>query len=212
MDCCQCQGIETHYDRERVAEKLKKYLERGLVKETNLLIDAIKREGIEGYSLLDIGGGVGGVQHELLKAGVVNAMNVEASQAYLEASIEEAKRHGVSDRIRSYHGNFVDIASKLPAADIVTLDRVICCYHDMESMVRLSAARADKLYGVVIPRDTWLVKLGFSLQRLFYNLRSDPFQVFVHPVRDIDALIRASGLRLRYKQKTLIWHVAVYGH
>ena len=35
--------------------------------------------------------------------------------------------------------------------DILTLDRVICCYPDMQKLVGLSAKRARKLYGLIYP-------------------------------------------------------------
>ena len=71
MSCCQCQGIETQFDRKSVAKDLEHYRKKGPNKTTNMLIEALKAEGIEEMVLLDIGGGVGAIQHELLKPALV---------------------------------------------------------------------------------------------------------------------------------------------
>lgn len=65
---------------------------------------------------------------------------------------------------------------------IAILDRVICCYHDMPGLVELSAARPNKLYGLVYPRDTWWVKLGLAMENFFYWLRREHFRVLIHSI------------------------------
>ena len=80
--------------------------------------------------------------------GVRDAVNVEASSAYLDAARDEAERLGLADRIVNVQGDFVDVAEQLADADLVTLDRVICCYDDMERPVSCSVERASRLYGV----------------------------------------------------------------
>ncbi len=211
MNCCQCQAIESRFNQKVAAEKLKKYRHKGPEKTTRLLLDALKAEGVAGLTLLDIGGGIGAIQHELLKTGLSSATGVEASSAYLSASAEEAGRQGHADRIHHYHGNFTDLAATLPATDIVTLDRVICCYHDMPALVELSAARANKLYGLVYPRDAWWVKLGFTLENRLFWLRRNPFRLYVHPTTAVEAIVRARSLRRRFYQTTGVWQVVIYG-
>ena len=168
MDCCQCKGIESLFNQKEAQAKLKAYRKDGPAKTTRMLIDALVSEGIVGATLLDIGGGVGAVQHELLRAGVARATGVDASTAYVKAAQEEAERQGHSDRITYNHANFVELAPQISAADIVTLDRVICCYHDMHSLVSLSVAKAGKLYGLVYPRDTWWMRAAVSLGNFYF--------------------------------------------
>jgi magnesium-protoporphyrin O-methyltransferase len=175
-----------------------------------MLIDAIAAEGVVGKTLLDIGGGVGMIQHELLKAGAGEATSVDGSSAFIDAAKEEAQRQGHADRLRQHHGDFVDLAPEIGSADIVTLDRVICCYHDVERLVALSSERATRLYGLVYPRENWAVKAGLRLFNLVLSLRRSPFRVFVHPTATVDAVVRRSGLRRRVYRKTLIWQVVVY--
>lgn len=210
MSCCQCQGIETYYNRKSVAKSLKQYRKEGPAKTTRILIDALKAEGIKGMTLLDIGGGVGAIQHELLRDGANRAVNVEASKAYIEASEEEAERLGHVDRVSYYHGNFVDLAQDIPQADIVTLDRVICCYHDMQALVGLSSVLARKFYGVVYPRDTLLVKIEFAFENFIYWIRRSSFRVFGHSTKAVDTVIRGNGLEKRFYREAGTWQIVVY--
>jgi magnesium-protoporphyrin O-methyltransferase len=211
MNCCQCQGIETRFNQKRAVQKLNLYRRKGPEKTTCTLIDALMAEGVQGMTLLDIGGGVGAIQHELLRAGVVSATNVEASTAYISAAKEEAERQGHAARMSHYHGNFIDLAVNIPSADIVTLDRVICCYHDMRRLVELSSARAGKLYGLVYPRDTWWVNFGFSFENFTLWLQRNPFRVFVHPTEEVDAIVRGNGLERRFHQTAGMWQIVIYG-
>jgi magnesium-protoporphyrin O-methyltransferase len=210
MNCCQCQGIEELFNTQQVSRELANYREKGPNKTTHLLIDAIKVEGIQGTSLIDIGGGLGAIQHELLAAGVQNATDVDASQAYLTAAQGEAQRRGIKERIIFLHGNFVDLAPQIPPADIVTLDRVICCYPDMEKMVSLSAARARKVYGLVYPRDVWWVRIGIKIMNFIFRLQKNPFRTFSHPTRVVEAIVKDNGFMPRFYRHTLVWQVVVY--
>jgi magnesium-protoporphyrin O-methyltransferase len=146
----------------------------------------------------------------LLASGVEQVTDVEASTAYIEAAREEAQRRRLGDRVSFLHGNFVDLAPGLAPADIVTLDRVICCYPDMEKLVGLSAARARKLYGLVYPRDNWWMKIGLALLNFSYRLRRSPFRNYSHATKSVEAILGSHGLKRRYYRQTLVWQVAVY--
>jgi 2-polyprenyl-3-methyl-5-hydroxy-6-metoxy-1,4-benzoquinol methylase len=134
-------------------QELHTYLHRGPARTTRLLLDVLRAEGVEATILLDIGGGVGAIQLEMLVAGVRSATDVDASGAYLEIAREEAQRRGYGDRLTYRHGDFVELAQEIEPADIVTLDRVVCCYHNMPALVGASSAKARQLYGLVYPRD-----------------------------------------------------------
>src|SRR5207248_22753 len=103
MDCCQCKGIETLFDQKEAKKRLKAYRKDGAAKTTRMLIEALQAEGIKGMTLLDIGGGVGAIQHDLLRAGIERATDVDASAAYVKAAQNEAERQGHADRVSYYH-------------------------------------------------------------------------------------------------------------
>ncbi len=211
MSCCQCQGIESKFNQKKAAKELEHYRRAGPSKNTRMLIDALKAEGISGMTLLDIGGGVGTIQHELLNAGVSSCFNVEASLAYVEAVKEEANRQGHADSISHLHGNFVDLATDVPQSDIVTLDRVICCYHDVSALVGLSSERTGRIYGVVYPRNTWRAKILTALENLYYRIQRNPFRTFVHPTEVVEEIILSKGFVRRFFREVGQWQVVVYG-
>ena len=78
-----------------------------------MLTDAIRKEGVQGLTLLDIGGGLGAVQHALIEAGVQQVVSVEASSAYIQAAEEELRRRGEADRVSIRHGDFVALAEEI---------------------------------------------------------------------------------------------------
>lgn len=210
MHCCQCEGIEREFDAAEARARLKEYHKQGLRGTTRALVEALKAEGVGGAELLDIGGGVGGIQHALLAAGAASAVHIDASSAYLQAAGEEARRLGLGQRIRFQHGDFVALAPEVAAADVVTLDRVICCYDDMPGLVGRSIERARHLYGLVYPRDEWWTRLGVRAGNLGLRCSRSPFRIFCHPTAAVDGLIRSYGFRQRFHQRTWLWQVAVY--
>jgi len=189
---------------------LKRYHKEGPDPTTRALIDLIKSAGVQGAKLLDIGGGVGVIHHELLDAGGSSATHADASEAYIAVASEEAAKRGHAERVHFVKGDFVTNALAVPEADIVTLDRVICCYGDMEALVRASTTKAKRLYGAVFPRDHWYLKPAFTAINLFKKLTGSRFRVFIHPVAAIDAAIRRQGFRQKNQLRTFVWNVALY--
>ena len=103
-----------------------------------MLLDLIRAQGVEGATVLDIGGGIGVIDHELLRAGASRATLADASAASVAVAREAAAAEaGLSDRMTFLEGDAVLRADEIDGADVVTLDRVICCYPDVTSLVSL---------------------------------------------------------------------------
>jgi magnesium-protoporphyrin O-methyltransferase len=128
----------------------------------------------------------------------------------MEVAREEADRLGLRDRIEFVQGDFVRLAGDIGSADIVTLDRTICCYPDMERLVALSAERARTAYGIVLPRNRFLVRLAIGLSNVWFRLRRNPYRAYLHSNARVDEVAAANGLRQRAERRTLFWRVAVY--
>lgn len=211
MSCCaQCLGIEEQFNAKRARRELRRYQKKGPTQTTQILLDALEREGGAGGTLLDVGGGIGAIQHELAKAGAARLENVDASTGYLAVAREEAARRGYAERARYHHGDFVTLAPKINPADVVTLDRVLCCYPDCEALVAASAARAVRLYGLVYPRKTWLTRAGFRVINFMMRLTRSSFRGYLHAPEAVDAQVQALGFERRFIDETLFWLVAVY--
>jgi hypothetical protein len=211
MSSCQCDGIASKFDEEYATEKLERYRENGPDPSTRALVEALLESDLRGLTLLDIGGGVGAVQHELLRAGVRSAQEIEASGAYADACRSEAARQGHDDRIRHTVGDFASVADTVETADIVTLDRSICCWQDMPSLVDRAASKSRHLFGLVYPRDAWWVRYGWRLYSNGRNaLRRNPMRVFNHRTREVEAVLNAGGLTRRSRTTVGVWQIVVY--
>jgi magnesium-protoporphyrin O-methyltransferase len=210
MDACGCdKGFEI-FDRRSAEEDLERYRNKGPDTSTRMLLDLIRARGVRGASVLDIGSGIGVIDHELLREGAGHAVLVDASEPSLEAARTEARRRGHLDRVDFVDGDFVSRAAAVDVADIVTLDRVICCYPDMESLVRLSATRARALYGLVLPRDRAVLRLGLGLLNAWFRIRGWAYRSYVHPNARVDAIAAEAGLRPAAEARTFVWRVVLY--
>ena len=210
MSCPQCIGIEELFDKKLAAKELKRFQHKGARPTTRLMLEMILAEGVKGLTLLDIGGGVGAVQVELLSAGARSAVDIDASSAYLTAAQEEAARRGLTGRVNYRHGNFVELAGSLEDADIVTLDRVVCCYNDARALLELSARRARKILALVYPRDSRLSRFLNRCLNLFRKMQRTEFRTFVHPRALLEASARAGGLESRGRFPRGFWEVALF--
>jgi len=211
MSCGRCISIEEHFDQSYVAKELQLYRNTGPEETTQVLIDALIAEGVSDMTLLDIGGGVGAIPNELLRAGVSSCISVEASSAYIEAAKEEAQRQGHEKSIIHQYGNFVDLAAAIPQCDIVTLDRVICCYPDVEELVETSSALAGKLYGLVYPLNNRKGRFLGVLENLIYRLHRSSFRYFVHPTEVVEGIVRRNDFQRRFYREIGKWQIVVFG-
>jgi 2-polyprenyl-3-methyl-5-hydroxy-6-metoxy-1,4-benzoquinol methylase len=177
---------------------------------TRQLITSIQGDGVEEMTLLDVGGGLGGIQHALLESGVVKAIHVDASSAYVSAAREEAERRNIDHRITILQGDFVDLAEQIPKVDLVTLDRVICCYDEMEPLVRSSARKARRRIGLVFPRDFRIFRLFLPLVNLVLSVRGTPFRIYLHDTQRVDRVIKEQGFSRKTHRKSGFWQTLVY--
>jgi SAM-dependent methyltransferase len=210
MRCCDCEGIGTQFGPEAAARDLRRLRRRGPIRSTRFLIQDLQRSEMDGASLLDIGGGVGAIHHALLDAGAATAVHVDLSVDYIAAARDEATRRGHGDRLHFVHGDFVALAPELGVADVVTLDRVICCYPDMETLVERAAAKARRLFGAVFPVDSWWMRATVGAVNALQRVRRSAFRVYVHSPAAIDAVLRRNGFERRTRRRTVLWEVATY--
>ncbi len=210
MTCCRhCQEAGEFFNDEKARTELRQYRKDGPPnKSTRLLIDGLRTLDLSSATLLDVGGGVGMIQHELMAEGVSEATLVEASPAYLEVAENETRRRGRADRATFQHGDFVDLAPELPEADLVTLDRVICCYPHMNELVQASTAKATRWYGVTYPRTRWFLRWAKPVTDLYCWWKDMDFRIYLH--EGVDRAIQSAGFRRFYHVKTFLWHVALY--
>jgi magnesium-protoporphyrin O-methyltransferase len=210
MDACGCDGFASIFDRRQAERDRDRYARRGPDATTRSLVDMIRRRGVVGATVLDVGSGTGVIDRELLRSGAVRAVLVDGSAASLRVARDEARRANLLDRMEFVEGDFTRIAGSIDRADVVTLDRVICCYPDVEGLVSLSSARASRLYGIVLPRNRWFVRLVLALENLRMAVTRTPYRAFAHSNAIVDALVMSEGLRPVDEARTWIWRVVLY--
>jgi SAM-dependent methyltransferase len=212
--CCAtslASDLERGFGARDVADDLAAYRRSGLGTDQRKLLDALVADGVDGRTVLDIGGGIGAIHHDLIRAGARSITDVDGSSAYIAAAQAEAARQGIGDRIAYKHGDFVELADGLEPADVVILVRVLCCYPDMPALVRASARRAIRSYGVIYPRSTWWMRAAGTVYGV---LRSRTGQLsgpgYVHAERDVDVAIRSEGFTPIVNDSTWFWRIALF--
>ncbi len=210
MPCNCCEMENNTFGEEEAKANLKDYRRRGPANQTKLILEAVRSLGLRDAALLDIGGGIGTIHHELLKDVAGEAIHVDASSAYLKVATEEAKRLGHGEQVKFIHADFTDVAVDLNQADIVTLDRVVCCYPDFRSLLRAAASHSRRAIALTYPREIWYLRLGLKVANFFQRLRNDPFRIFLHPVHEMELLMNTEGLQKVAVRRLFVWEMALY--
>jgi magnesium-protoporphyrin O-methyltransferase len=78
MNCCTPTGYRTIFGAKTVQRDARRYRRKGLTGSAGWLRDALSEDGVSERSVLEVGGGIGSLQIELLEAGASHATNVEA--------------------------------------------------------------------------------------------------------------------------------------
>jgi magnesium-protoporphyrin O-methyltransferase len=141
---------------------------------------------------------------------VASTTLVEASPAYLDVAQREVESHTVSRPSKFILGDFTLVAGTLPEADIVTLDRVVCCYPDAEALLKAAATRTRQLLAFTYPRDRWYVRVATSFQNLMRRMRGSTFRTFVHFPQQMSSVLERAGFVRDSTHGTLVWMVDIY--
>jgi magnesium-protoporphyrin O-methyltransferase len=210
MPCNCCEITDNAFSEAEAKSEMRNYHRRGPKNQTTLILQAIRSLGLKNAQLIDIGGGIGVIHHELLEDVAQEATHVDASSAYLKEAKKEAARRGHAERVNFIHADFTDVASDLPKADIVTLDRVVCCYPDFRRLLKAAAEHSGGALAFTYPRETWYLRIALQIANFFQRLRNDPFRVFLHPVAEMDALLKREGFERVSLRRLFVWEVALY--
>ena len=212
MNCCRgtCQATAAHFDKQVAEGDYRRYRSQGLDKRATRLVEALVTSGIEGLSVLDVGSGIGAVGLELLQRGAASATLADASPAYLEVAKELAAEKSVAGRVQFVAGDFVDTAGGIPTADVVVLDRAVCCYPAWRPLLTAASERCRQWLALTYPRNRPDVKLVLGLENLRRRLAKDAFRAFVHPPKEMHAALEATGLRRVHQTGTIAWKIDLY--
>ena len=152
MSCCPPRGYTRVFSKRAARRDAKRYRRDGLDDTADEMVDFLRERGVEGASVLEIGGGVGAIQLELLKAGAARATNVELSPEYEEVAGELARERGVAEQVERRLGDVVKEPELAGPADAVVMHRVVCCYPDYDALVGAASERARRYLVMSFPR------------------------------------------------------------
>jgi len=189
---------------------LRRYQRHGPDVSTRILLSELRRWPLEGLHLLDVGAGIGAIPAELGRAGLASVTLADASAAYLEVARRHLASRDASFPSQFILGDFAVTADSLPDADIITLDRVVCCYPDVEALLRGAAARARRIVAFTYPRDRWYVRAAVALENSWYRLRRNPFRAFVHSPQRMASVLESAGFVRAARHATLQWALDLY--
>ncbi len=198
------------FDAQKVASEVADYRKSGPGPTTRLLRDGLVQAGLVHGVLLDIGAGLGALTFELINRGSTQAIAVDASSSYLDAAAQEASRRHQSASIEFVHGDFVDVAATIPTVDVVTLDRVVCCYPHVEPLLSGAIEHATRALALSYPRGSWFARAVMGADNLKRKLKGNPFRTFVHSPTLMERMIRHAGFTLASRRRTWIWSIDVF--
>jgi hypothetical protein len=205
--CCDPIAYRRLFSRKSAARDLRRYRERGLNGTSRELV--VLAGDVHGVSVLDVGGGIGAIELELLEAGAARATNIELSGGYEDAAGELIAERGLEGRVERRVGDFV--TAEVDPHDVVVLHRVVCCYPDVDALVGTAADHTQRTLLLTYPQERVWMRAGLRMINVWLLLTRCGFRTYVHPVARIVAAAEAHGLRLERRERHgLLWESAVF--
>ena len=206
--CCTPKGYGQIFSERGARAQARSYRRNGLDGTSRRIVELLKEQGVDGLTLLEIGGGIGAIQIELLKAGLARAVSVELTPSYEVSAAELLREAGLEDRVERKVMDFVDAGSDVAQADIVIMNRVICCYPDLP---RLAGAAADHARGLLVmsfPKERWWSRALVWMANVGMGIARREFRLFLHPTSQILATGERHGLKLSVDRVGTLWEIA----
>ena len=208
MSSCCSRGCDEFFSERFARRMAKRYRKRGLDGTARRLVGFLVGRGIEGKTVLEIGGGVGEIQLELLRAGAARATNLELSPAYDAEARKLLEEAGLAGRAeRKLHDVAVEPEAVEPA-DVVVLHRVVCCYPDYERLLEAAAGRAREAVVFSYPPRNAVSRAFVAAENLVFRLLRKEFRTFAHPPAAMLGVLAGRGLGRTYEHHGLVWQVA----
>jgi 2-polyprenyl-3-methyl-5-hydroxy-6-metoxy-1,4-benzoquinol methylase len=208
--CCSQSEYRRFFNRKAAAKDARRFRKRGL---TGTALTLTRLAGdVRGATVLDIGGGLGAIELELLESGAARATSIELSGAYEDEAAMLLGERGLDARVQRRIGDFVVDASSIEPHDVVVLHRVICCYPDMEALVGEAADHARRTLLLTYPQDRAVVRAGVRAVNLVLRISRCGFRTYAHRVDRILAVAAEHGLALQTRRSSgVLWETVALG-
>jgi tRNA G37 N-methylase Trm5 len=207
-DCCSPRAYSRVFSEKAAWKQVRRYRKRGLDGTSRRIVELLTRRGVEGRTILEVGGGIGALQLELLRAGAARAVSVELTPTYEAAASDLLRDSGFSERVERHVMDFAEAAAQVEAADVVVLNRVICCYPDLPKLAGAAAEHAREVLVLSFPKERIWTRLVVALANL--PMRLARFRIYVHPLRLLRNVTGERGLRPAVDEPGVFWEVAAF--
>jgi magnesium-protoporphyrin O-methyltransferase len=177
-------------------KSLESLRKKGLGDLEHEMLAAASAPGLEGARVLEIGGGIGALQAELLDAGAAQGEVVELVSSYEPYAYELARERGLEARTSFTVADVLEDPDAVAPADVVLMNRVVCCTPDGIALARRAAALARHSLVLSFPRDVVWLRAGVRVLNMGLALLGRSFRVFVHSPSALVAAAESEGLRL----------------
>jgi 2-polyprenyl-3-methyl-5-hydroxy-6-metoxy-1,4-benzoquinol methylase len=205
--CCPSRDYRRIFNQRFARRLANRYRKRGLDKTAQTMVEFLQAVGIQGASVLEIGGGVGELEVELLKSGAARAENLELSPAYEQEAHQLAGQAGIQGRLDWRIHDLAKDPGAVEPADLVVLHRVVCCYPDYARLLGAAADHARRALVFSYPPRNALSRAFYGVFNLVMRLTGSSFRGFAHPPGAMLGVLEDHGLRRTYKHQRRIWQV-----
>jgi 2-polyprenyl-3-methyl-5-hydroxy-6-metoxy-1,4-benzoquinol methylase len=207
-DCCgRDEGYQDTFGARFSRRLARRHRKRGLDQTASRIVSFIAGQGVEGASVLEIGGGVGGIQVELLALGAARTTNLELVDSYEADARALAAEAGVADRILRRQLDIATDPDLVEPHDVVVLHRVVCCYPDYDALLGAAAEHATRMLVFSYPPPTLLNRAGFGAENVWRRFRHNPFRTYLHDPHALLAAAQRHGLHPGYEHRSREWTV-----
>ncbi len=208
-DCCAVPGAEGYEEvfGDRFARKVaRRYRRKGLTPAEQRIVTFLSSTGVDDATVLEVGGGVGEIQLELLARGAARTINLELSGAYEAEAAHLIEEAGVTGRITRVLGvNLAATPERVEVVDIVVLHRVVCCYPDYEQLLGAAADRARHTIAFSHPPRTLARRVSVWVGNLTLRLSRKTYRGFIHEPGAMIETLRRHGFEPRYQHDDRSW-------
>lgn len=208
MDCCpEPRGYAEMFSPRFSRTLARRYERRGLSRLARRMVAFLEARGIEGATVLEIGGGVGDIEVDLLRRGASTATNLELSPNYEADAHALAAAYGLTDRMARRSVDIAQSSEEVAAADVVVLNRVVCCYPDYERLLSAAGEHARSMLVFSHPTGNVGQRLVVWFGNSWNSLRGKGFRAYVHDPAAMVEVVERTGLSPVAEHRGLVWTV-----
>lgn len=209
-----CCGADSLFDKKKAKKEYKKYLKNGPTRVTGRIITQMNKllsqVDLSSYSMIDIGGGIGALQWWFLEKGGGQSIDVDASSGYLDQASSHANKMGWESQTKFIMGDCTDVYPELQKADIITLDKVVCCYPNYEEILKTTCKKSSQYIALSYPMDGFAAQVLRQLGVLLLKIIKNDYRPYVHSVVSIRGIFKEEKFSLVAKDFAFPWHIEIY--